>query len=74
MLHRSGINSLTPIAGMSLTVEATHILVNTLQTATGELNIQVRMLGGSSLLSKLSSDTHAGAEGTSGFGYPKREG
>lgn len=31
---------------MPLTVEASYTLVNALQTATGELNIQARMLGG----------------------------
>jgi len=33
--------SLTPITSVSLTIEATHTLVNALQTATDELNIQV---------------------------------
>ena len=39
----SDTRSHTPITSMPLTVEAAHTLVNTLQTAADELNIQVSM-------------------------------
>jgi hypothetical protein len=54
---------------MPLAVETPHTLFNALQTAAGELDIQVYTLEGD-LPSKLGSDAHTGAEGTSGLGCP----